>query len=109
MTSHSDLPPLKQDDELAAKAQWTRECYNQSGSALCAVMIAIHDLADDFIETQNADGLRDDVAFLCLEGAVQHLKTQYLNARTLGQKEHSARIQSLIEQLRIFQAQIESD
>ena len=25
--------------------------------------------------------------FLCIEGAIQHLKTQYLNARTLGQQE----------------------
>ena len=107
MTSPSELPPLKQDDELGAKAAWTREAYNQSGSALCAAMIAIHARAQDFIDTHDTDGLRDDIAFLCLEGAVQHLKTLYLNARTLGQQEEKARIQSHIAALRAFQGQLD--
>ena len=108
MTSPSDLPPLKQDDELGAIARWTRTSFTQAGTRLYTVMVLIAQTFQSLSnEETDPDDARTDVTFYCIDGTIQHLIVESLNARTLGLQEEEARIQSLIDQLRTFQDQLE--
>ena len=110
MTSPSDLPPLKQDDELGAIARWTRTSFTQAGTRLYAVMVLIAQTFQSLSnEETDPDDARTDVTFYCIDGTIQHLIVESLNARTLGQQEEQARIQSLIDQLRTFQDQLDPE
>ena len=111
MTSPSELPPLKQDDEIGAKAQWTRQLLTAAGTRIYTAMMRIHEVAQELIENEDvdADQARDDVVYCCIDATCQHLITKFLAARTLGQLEEANRIEALIQQLEAFQDQLDSD
>ena len=60
MTSPSDLPPLKQDDEIGAKAHWTRQLLTQASIRLLKNMECIYDLTQEFLAAELEPDLARD-------------------------------------------------
>jgi hypothetical protein len=110
MTPPSNLPPLAQDDEIGAKAQWTRQLLTTAGSRIYTAMMRIHEVAQELIDDEaDPDQARDDVVYCCIDATCQHLITKFLAARTLGQLEEANRIEALIQQLDAFQDQLDPE
>ena len=106
MTSPSDLPPLKQDDHIGAKAHWTRQLLTTAGQRIYTAMMRIHETAQELHDEQiDPDEARDAVVNCCID-APANLITKFLAARTLGQEETADRINELILQLETFQNQL---
>ena len=104
------LPPLNQDDEIGAKAQWTRQLLTTASSRIYIAMMRIHEVAQELNDGQaDPDQARDDVVYCCIDATCQHLITKFLSARTLGQLEEANRIQALIQQLEAFQDQLDPE
>ena len=107
MTSPSELPPLKQDDFIGAKAHWTRQLLTKAGELIYIAMMRIHETAQELHDERiDPDEARDAVVYCCIDATCQHLTTKYLAARTLGQEETADRINELILQLETFQNQL---
>ena len=107
MTSPSELPPLKQDDPIGAKAQWTRQLLTTAGKRIYTAMMLIHNVAKELTDGEaDPDVVRDVVVYSCIDATCSHLLTKYLAARTLGQQETADRINELILQLETFQDEL---
>ena len=103
MTSPSELPPLKQDDEIGAKAHHTHECNQNALRQLFTVMRGIQDCAISLDNDQvDQSQTLQDVAYLAIHGTINHLVTQLLTCRTLGQHDEEQRIYRLINDLSVF-------
>ena len=100
MTSPSNLPPLAEDDELAAKAHWTHQCNQAALKRLFSCMRNIQDSAEalDKDEVTQSQAL-DAVAYHAIHATINHLVTQLLTCRTLGQHDEEERIDCLIADL----------
>ena len=107
MTSPSELPPLKQDDHIGAKAHWTRQLLTTAGQRIYTAMMRIHETVQELHDEQiDPDEARDAVVYCCIDATCQHLTTKYLAARTLGQQETAEGINQLILQLETFQDEL---